>query len=95
MVTKWLEGALLVALGVMTAIDLVQRFRRPVHPHVVYTVPEVARALRVPVATVERLIDEGRLTGRRIGGQVRVLGRSVLDYLAKPVAPVRVPVEVA
>ncbi len=33
-----------------------------------YTVPEVSQRLRVPEATVRRMLRDGRLRGNRLGG---------------------------
>ena len=47
----------------------------------VYTVGEVASALRVSPVTVVRAIHKGNLKAFRIEGQWRILGREVMRYL--------------
>lgn len=50
---------------------------------VLYTLEEVAKILRVSVATVRRMIDDGELEAIKVRGQWRVR-KDVLDrYLGK------------
>ena len=47
----------------------------------VYTIGEIAGALRVSPVSVIRAVHKGRLKALRVGGQWRVPGREVLRYL--------------
>lgn len=47
----------------------------------VYTVGEVARALRVSPVTLVRAIHKGKLRALRVGGQWRILGGEAMRYL--------------
>jgi excisionase family DNA binding protein len=50
-----------------------------------YQVREVARALKVSVATIYRAVESGALDALRVGtgkGAVRLPGEAVLDYMA-------------
>ena len=47
----------------------------------IYTVGEVARALRVSPVTVVRIIHKGKLKAFRVGGQWRILGSEAMRYL--------------
>lgn len=47
----------------------------------VYTVGEVATALRVSRVTLLRAIHKGRLRALRVGGQWRILGREAMRFL--------------
>ena len=48
----------------------------------VYTASEVAKALRVSSVTVSRAIRCGKLKALRVGGQWRIVGADVLDFVA-------------
>ena len=51
--------------------------------YVLYTLEEVAKILRVSVATVRRMIDDGELEAIKVRGQWRVR-KDILDrYLGK------------
>jgi excisionase family DNA binding protein len=47
----------------------------------VYRPREVAEALRVSTVTVSRAIRDGKLKAFRVGGQWRILGSEVTNYL--------------
>jgi len=47
----------------------------------VYTPSEVASCLRVSPVTISRSIREGKLKAFRVGGQWRILGSQVVQYL--------------
>lgn len=47
----------------------------------VYTPKEVAKALRVSAVTISRAIREGRLKAFRIGGQWRIYGSELREYV--------------
>ncbi|MFQ5875050.1 MAG: helix-turn-helix domain-containing protein [Dehalococcoidia bacterium] len=49
----------------------------------VYTVSEVASALRVSPVTLVRAIHKGKLRAFRVEGQWRILGREAMRYLYK------------
>lgn len=47
------------------------------------TVEEVATELRVSVATVYRLIEDGELKAKKVRGQWRITRKDLDDYLSK------------
>ena len=49
----------------------------------VFTVPEVAEWLRVDTAVVDGLLNSGELAGFRVGGEWRILGAAIVDYLRR------------
>jgi excisionase family DNA binding protein len=55
-----------------------------IKPNAVYTLQEVANALRVTPLTVRRWIKEGYLHGTRPGRGFRFLGSEILRALTEP-----------
>ncbi len=46
-----------------------------------YTVQEIAEALRVHSRTAYRLVKEGKIKGIKVGSQWRIPERALLDYI--------------
>lgn len=53
-------------------------------PDPVMTVSEVAAYLKIAESTVYRLVKEGRLPGRKVGGAWRFSRRELEKWLAQP-----------
>ena len=49
----------------------------------VFTVEEVAEYLRTQATTISNLLASGELVGFRVGGEWRVIGLAILDFLKK------------
>ena len=47
----------------------------------VFTVDEVAQYLRTDPATVEQMLEEGRLAGFKVEDEWRILGLAVVDFV--------------
>jgi excisionase family DNA binding protein len=62
-------------------IESMQRSKGMVKEDQVFTPKEVAKTLRVSVVTISRAIREGELKAFRIGGQWRIYGSELHDYV--------------
>lgn len=57
------------------------------NPDTYLTAAEVARALRLQLGTVRRLLRGGRIPGRRVGRSWRTRAGDLADYIAGRDAP--------
>jgi excisionase family DNA binding protein len=58
----------------------------------VFTVKEVADYLRTDSATVERMLEEGKLSGFKVEGEWRILGLALVEFLKQASAKSRMDV---
>ena len=54
-----------------------------INPKRYYTPKEMAEYLKVQTRTITREVERGNLQGLRVGRQIRFLGESILEYIAK------------
>jgi hypothetical protein len=67
--------------GVMTLLDRV--FTDEVLPHRIYNTVEAAHFLGLERLDVIRLLKNSEIKGRRVDGNYRILGSSILEYLGR------------
>ena len=79
----FVRGAMAVGLvdGVLGLLD--RLFSDDIQPHRIYNTVDVARFLNMERLDVIRLLNDDEIKGRRVGGNFRVPGASILEYLAR------------
>ena len=78
-----LRGGALVALaeGALALADRV--FSEEVLPHKIYGTTEAARLLGMERAAVLVLVRSDKIKAKMIGGNYRILGASILEYISR------------
>lgn len=71
-------------LSMIVAVkDLHDLATREIKPHRIYNTADVARFLNTDRRNVIRLLRAGEMRGKQVGGNYRIPGAAILEYLQK------------
>ncbi len=62
------------------AVNL-DRLKNEIDPEMAYTTKEVCKMLNVPISTLRRWADTGKISKRKMGGRVLVQGSELLKLI--------------